>query len=352
MEIWRFNTGSYSNLIDLDRYRYPNRAVVDYADIAHTAPSSSTAPLPAPFDADGIVLHFDEPQHAPNVKLGLAADYFEVAYSNGDKMVTTQSVTRAPIVFGDDKFHLLEAPASVQEQGYDALTVRPLAGTDFVLEYADAFGPPSASTTRPSPELIADAFFYAFYRAEEADRQTTLDALRNQLQGLSLADWQTIPLSKQADLLQVPDPTLHDLVLTRFATNTVLVDKTGKPTLRYIGYTVEPTELDDKQQALRFHLFFEVLAQPARDFSTWFHIVRNTDDEQWMIYDYFPPQHTSEWPEAGVYEFVTDIRLDPGNYDISFGFWTPQDRERLNVENSDTYWINLGTHDLLEQSAP
>ena len=68
-----------------------------------------------------------------------------------------------------------------------------------------------------------------------------------------------------------------------------------------------------------------------------------------MIYDRFPGEPLPAWSPDALQEFLVTIVLDPGEYDISFGFWTPGDRQRLYQEGSDdVYWINLGTFEIHE----
>jgi len=56
----------------------------------------------------------------------------------------------------------------------------------------------------------------------------------------------------------------------------------------------------------------------------------------------------TDWPRQDLFLFSPQIKLIPGSYDISFGFWTPGNRRRLTVDDSDEYWINLGTFEVPE----
>ena len=67
-----------------------------------------------------------------------------------------------------------------------------------------------------------------------------------------------------------------------------------------------------------------------------------------MIYDYEPMALTTDWPRRDLFLFSPQIKLTPGSYDVSFGFWTPGDRRRLTADGSDAYWINLGTFEVPE----
>ena len=188
---------------------------------------------------------------------------------------------------------------------------------------------------------------FTYYWQRGGEREQLLSELKPIVMQAQPEAWAGLPVDTLADTLRISDPELQAAVRAHLPTQTVLTDKDGKPVLRYLGYTVAPGKSPvDEDPALHFRLFFEVLAEPQKDFSAWFHIVRNTDDEQWMIYDYFPDKPTSQWQEASIYVMDAYLALEPGNHDISFGFWTPNFRERLYVDHGDAYWINLGTHEM------
>jgi hypothetical protein len=216
-----------------------------------------------------------------------------------------------------------------------------------VLTYVELVDP--APWTQPitnSAQLrqVLHLFDHTYFRGDAASQQTLLPMLRTVAAQATGDAWRDIPVSVRTAMLMPRDRELQTIVRQHLPVQTVLSDAAGQARLRYVGFDVGQASAD-KPKGLQFDLFFEIIAPLEKGYSLWFHIVDNVTGDQWMIYDYFPATPTTEWQEATVYKFPVDIELEPGNYDISFGFWTPNVRERLYVDQAnDIYWLNLGTH--------
>ena len=162
-------------------------------------------------------------------------------------------------------------------------------------------------------------------------------------------EWRALPLAQIEDLLSLPDPLIHSL-LDKRATPPRLSDDTGRQLLRYWGAeeAVIEARADDEQGrvAIVLDLLLEPLLPFDESYTVWFHIVANDSDDQYMIYDYMPMDDTTGWQPGSIVHFQPEILVEPGNYDLSFGFWTPAERRRLTVDSTNAYWINLGTFDV------
>jgi hypothetical protein len=241
----------------------------------------------------------------------------------------------------------VDAPPSAQQSGYDALGLLPLKAGRSVLAYVEPIDP--ARWTQPvmdSAQLrqILHLFDHTYFRGDAATQQALLPLLRASAAQATAAAWEGIPLSVRTAMLMPRDRELQATIRQHLPVQTVLSNADGQARLRYLGSDVRQTPMD-KPDGLQSDLFFEVIAPLDESYSLWFHIVDNATDDQWMIYDYFPATPTQHWQEATVYKFPVEIELEPASYDISFGLWTPNVRERLYVDQAkDIYWLNMGTH--------
>ena len=156
-------------------------------------------------------------------------------------------------------------------------------------------------------------------------------------------EWMETPAGYKLDALAVDDPTLQAIVLEHLPeAQTPLADTTGNTKLRYLGFTPAVAGEDDDASAIRLNLYFEVLAPFDQDYTLWFHIVNRATNQEFMLYDYTDLPGTTQWPTGEIFQSPITLTLDPGEYDVSFGFWTPETRERLYVDKAqDVYWINL-----------
>ncbi len=351
-EIWNLNIGAYQGLINGDAYRYPNRLQLTLADADRAAQMRRQAEgpgIPPIVTAEGAVIDLVQVTHAPYLAVGLANNYYELSFLHDGNELATQTISDHTISLGGEVFSLVSVPESATLAGYDTLRLQPLTPGTFELSYVELLDPDTwgaETSDATSLRQMLQIYLYTYLRADGDKRVETLANLESRILHAVDSAWEDLPLALKVDLLRFPVPTLQTAVRAYLPDDTVLVDENDRPTLRYLGYTVEPTTIEDSGPALRFHHYLEVLVRPQDDYSAWFHIIRPNDEAEWMIYDYFPQVGTEQWQEATVYEFVTDIELEPGAYDIAFGFWTPHFRERLYVQDSDAYWISLGVNEL------
>lgn len=132
-----------------------------------------------------------------------------------------------------------------------------------------------------------------------------------------------------------------------FPQEAVLVDEEGTPLFHFLTVRSHPDSSDKGLKGIRLHLLMDAINPTDKSYSAWFHIVSLSSGQEWMIYDYFPDPHTDRWQNGQTIDFAPLIVVEPGRYKIEFGFWTENLRQRLYIENSSDYWIDLGEHEFV-----
>ncbi|MBK8046101.1 MAG: hypothetical protein IPK16_02600 [Anaerolineales bacterium] len=359
-EIWAFNTGRYDGLIDRERYQFPYAPVLEMP-----APSTGTESVLVGslfFDVDYFVkllrqgLRFELPgvQHAGMIEVGSDAEVYDLVYYRDGVEVGRQPVTQPPLHTGRDHFTVTETPPQVQSAGYDAIRLIPQGSTENAFNYLNLIddaklvvAPDNASELRQLLHLA----FYAFYRTQGARQDELLAALDAGITQAAPALWQEIDQATKVTIFTTPHPLFQKWVEPNLPESIVLVDPNKQPILRYIGAGPAENDTIDGRPALRLHLYFEVLSPPERDYSFWFEIKSPVVEGQAgpdaeynvkTLYDELPPDGTTRWQAGSVYHYAPTFEVGTGAHELSTGLWTPGDRERLTVEGSDDYWINLG----------
>ncbi|MBK8051206.1 MAG: hypothetical protein IPK16_31365 [Anaerolineales bacterium] len=346
-EIWRFTTGQYQHLIDRDAYQFPDRKVYAIEEIdraAHAQRISGDGNVTPSFGANSARIQLETLAHAPYIDLGLDREFVDVIFRHGAEVVGQALISGQYTPLGNDQYHIVAVPEQARTQGYDAIDLIPRAPGDHKLSYVELIAPAHWQTPIDNPAQLLQAvhlYFYTIFRGSAAQQRDLLPALRTQIAGATDAAWVGVPLDVQVDLLKPRDPEMQATVRSHLPAQTTLTDAQGAPRVRYLGWESRPLTPGDPG-GIAGDLYFEVLA-PLPYASLWFHIVDKTTDAQWMVYDYFPEASTNNWQEATVVRVPVMLEMDPGTYDIAFGFWTPVDRERLYVDRAnDVYWLSLG----------
>jgi hypothetical protein len=354
LEIWKFNTRQYESLIDRDHYRYPEMVKSTLSAVrkanAHAHDETVTNPLLkqlVKFNAQGLEIDLEQTTHAPYVELACGCDYFQLVYLRAGQEVGRQMVEQQALQLGDDLFTLVATPPTIAAQGYSTLRLIPeLSGERTLADVTMLnFAPTDAATlAQLPPTSLLHLYYFAYYRATIEPRPALLQQLKTQLTQVDDNGWQAFPLPARIALLSIPDVELQTVVRQHLPQQAILVDEKQQRWLRYLGATAAMTGPEESDQGLRFRLYFEVLGKLDKEYSAWFHIVAKPNDNEFMIYDYFPDLPTTQWEPGSIYTFAPVVRVEPGQYDLAFGFWTPHFRERLYVADSDAYWISLGLH--------
>lgn len=358
-EIWNFNSGQYEYLIDRDRYRYPEMRQSTLADLQRTwgdeRDAAATTPLsPKRFmvNHSGIQIDLTQPTSASWLEIGCDCDYFELVYRLDQTEIGRQTVAQSPMRLGDEIFTLVHVPDAIARQSYSTLRILPLVGGERELHYIEPLvgdGVDTAALANLEVEQLIHLYYFIYYQNKAPERMRWLDTLQQQLGQSDAAAWQQVPFDHLIALLYIPAPALQTLVRSHLPNQTVLVDQDQQIKLRWLGFAAEQTQPAEEFQGQRFDLYFEVLEKFDTDFSTWFHIVAQPDGAESIIYDYFPATPTTQWQPGTIVHFSPVIQLAPGDYTLSFGFWTPQVRARLYLEQSEVYWLPLGDHTVIDR---
>lgn len=349
-EIWRLNTGAYDHLIDTDRYRYPNRVSRDAADITRTITATVTLPEPVPLTRDGVLVELGAPQTASILGIGLNLDRFTLFYQRDGATIGTQAIHAQAIKLGEQVYHVVRVPEAVIQQGYTALHLRPDLNGDYDLTYLDlipaVMDPLAGHAAALHPEQLLELYFYQYYRARRAERAAWLAQLQPAIQQLTPTDWQRVAAAKRVNLLLMPEPVIYDTVLANLPTRIPIADAAGNLVMHYLGGDVTPLGLESTESGVQVRLYFEMVGQLDEEYSVWYFIDSIDTDGKWMIYDQYPDPPVNRWPAGTVQTYEGSIALEPGLYDISFGFWTP-DRRRLYIDQAaDVYSILIGRYEV------
>ena len=346
--------GTYDHLIDFDRYRYPERTPVIAADIERAITDTVTLPSPVSFGTDGVLLELDGPTDAPILEVGVTLDRFSLLDWRDNVLLATQAVRAAPVKLGSQVYQVVRVPDDVRRQGYDSIHLRPDTGGSYTLTFSDliptAQDPLAGYAETLHPEQLMELYLYEFYRASRIERTAWLAQLNPAIGQLTYDDRQRIADAKMIDLLLVPDPNLYAQVLANLPAHIPISDATGNPVLRYLGAEVIPFEPEDDATGVRLKIPFEVIGRLDEEYSIWYFIDAIDSDGQWMVYDKFPDPPVTDWTVGSVHLFEDSILLEPGLYDISFGFWT-RDRRRLYIDQAnDVYSILIGRYSVPDRA--
>jgi hypothetical protein len=347
----------YDAWIDRDRYRFPERLTLPSEAISRAITQTVTLKSPVEFKHDGLLVRFGEVQHAPLLEIGVDLDRFVLVYFHGQERLHEQFVAQTPIRLGGQVIQVVKTPAAVVSRGYTDVHLYPRIYRDYKHaaypaelthnDYTLTFFDPIALTEKGyplHPEQLAELYFFEYFQGEKETRSDLLAQWFTQLQQADAERWAQVPTEKLFELSQLPEPAVSELFRVHLSVQATLTEATGRPVLHYLGALVMPTNPHARYQGIQFKFYFQVLDKISQKHSLWFHIASNDTDHQWMVYDYFAEEETDRWPVGAYYEFPVELQMEPGSYDISFGFWT-RERERLYVDvKSDTYWINLGAH--------
>lgn len=349
--IWQINTGQLTPTRDLAAYIYPDRTTRVWEDFDRTWPETiATATDPhqrlfrgATFDAQGVAVDLGERQHAPWVDLGIDADAFDLLFLDDGDEIGRVTATSVPLRLGDQRVTLVAAPPEVATRGYDALVVAPRLAGKYQLSRVALLDPAQWGT---APLHVADLlrlYYFAFYRMSGATRADLLATLLPSVSAAPAEEWQAVPPAFTAELLKLPDPALQEVLLAQVTPNQVLVDDQESPTLRYLGHRAEALPEDAAEPGIHVRLYFEVLAPESKNYTLWFHAQDEETGAEFMLYDWPLPADASTWTTGMIAEVPAFIALNPGEYKLTAGLWTPASRQRLYADRAaDVYWLDLG----------
>ncbi|MBV7331870.1 hypothetical protein KFU94_27300 [Chloroflexi bacterium TSY] len=384
LEIWRFNTGTYHHLLDSEMLRFPDIVELGMGDRSdeqgtkkeetREAESNRSLIIGELFFADdfqidvhaqGIRFNLGAVRHPTHLDIGFNSDYFDVVYFLNGLEIGYQTVAQSSLSLGDRRYTVVQVEPQFVEQGFDTIRISPRVESDYLFAYISLVDlnllNQNASHDLLSPlelrevlQLYYHTFYhYSFDHSDRAERQRLLKQLLSRAQQGKPEHWAELPQLILFDLLAMPAPKMHEIVIPHLQTNFLLVDSNGHPQIRYIGSAESETLELGEQTVLKLHLYFLVEEPVEKRYSLWFGIKRrrdvsDTDNleqneyDQWMVYDHFPEVPTIKWGQGTLVHLEPKLTLAPGIYEITFGFWTPNDRERLTIEQPDVYWIHLG----------
>ena len=103
-----------------------------------------------------------------------------------------------------------------------------------------------------------------------------------------------------------------------------------------LGYSLQAQATEAKKPALT--VYYEVLAPLDQDYTIWLHADQAGAQHN---FDHAPNAATSAWRVGKIYQDVTVLNVEPGEYKISFGLWRSEEDVRL-VQHSGDVGVELG----------
>jgi arabinofuranosyltransferase len=349
--IWLINTGQLAPTRNPAAYLYPDRATKAWADFDRTWPETAATAADATqslargatFGAQGVTVALGERHHAPWVDLDIDADAFDLIFLDGAVEVGRSAVRQTPLQLGDQRVAVIAAPAAAVARGYDNLVVAPQLAGSYRLARVTLLDPAQWAGAPPHVADLLRVAYFAFYRMTGAPRTELLASVLAAAQNVPAAEWQTIPPQFTVDLLKMPDPELQALVLSRAVPNQALVDDQDRPLLRYLGHRAEALPADATEPGVHARLHFEVLAPESEQYTLWFHAENMETGAEFMLYDWPLPVDATSWSTGMIAEVPVFLALEPGEYKLTAGLWTPETRRRLYADRgADVYWLDLG----------
>jgi len=372
IEIWRFNTGAYTHLLDPEKLSFPHIVELSLKDAPEKdtfeedsgdnsiilAELFSTEDLEFEMNPQGVRLDLGKKYHPTHLDIGINGFYFDVVYFLDGAETGRQTVNRWPLVLGDRDYSVVTVPPSLANIGTDMIRISPrinLGRHRFTyinlldLDVSDKIwdnGVVSSEELR----VWLQFYYYTFYREDGLAREQMLAQILTRLQQIDEEPWAEVPQSILYDLLPIPAPTLHEVILPHLQTNILLTDANNHPKMRYLG-SLEPEPITlDGQHALKFNLYFLVEETMDKRYALWFGVKKkrsgaenseeNEYDEQ-VIWEKYrkPPAH--RWSSGMLVNLTPEIKLEPAEYEISFGFGIPLEGEKLFIEDTDISAVDL-----------
>ena len=139
----------------------------------------------------------------------------------------------------------------------------------------------------------------------------------------------------------------------------VLVDETGSARIRVLGYSLDLP--GNEEEATGLNLYFEALDDLPTDYTIFLHghvkgedrslLPEDRQQSGFANWDHNPQLPTSEWVPGNIYVDSYQIQANPGEYRLSFGFFSRQgDGDvRLYPQGSEEPGIDLGWHEIRQR---
>ena len=145
IEIFKMNLGYYDDLIDWDKYRYPEMVHLSLNENL-THPKSPDLLWDDPentlFGDSGIEIRLEESSHARWLEISLSSDDdFLVLFLLGDKEIARQKIRAPQYPEGGTAIHQVFVPSKTQETGFDSFRILPVYGENFSLGHVLILAP-------------------------------------------------------------------------------------------------------------------------------------------------------------------------------------------------------------------
>ncbi|MFN8491549.1 MAG: arabinofuranosyltransferase [Caldilineaceae bacterium] len=329
----------------------------DYADLMAYRPFYSFLPWTATFSHPAGRFHerldFLQRLAATSEPQLFAAALMNNRYSKVDTILATNKDNRWLFSFKDINFpnrtisrdfafaaQLLTAPYFESKSEAGRTLITPI----YAQNPLPALTPDQVASAPITTTRLLYALTGAFGPHIELPAQTALRTAAEQR--LLQTDLTALPLAALLDLQQAADGPLAAKVRTALLDklpqplDVVLTDQAGVEKLRVLGYGLQAQATEAKKPVLT--VYYEVLAPLEQDYTIWLHADQTGAQHN---FDHAPNAATSAWRVGKIYQDVTVLNVDPGEYNISFGLWRSEEDVRL-VQHSGDVGVELGVQRL------
>ena len=196
-----------------------------------------------------------------------------------------------------------------------------------------------ADAANENPEAIAQLYTLAATFTGDLQQPPTQEERTAYEAYLLTADLTRLSVPTLLDLHRASTDELHERSTVALgkqlglATPVTLVDPSGQPVMRALGYTLTPQSTDEYELTL----YWEMLAPVSEGYTIWLHLYH---DEEQFNFDHQPLLSTSKWQPGVIYADQTTVTLTPGEYDLRFGLWLPDVDQRL-MQPDGAFGINI-----------
>lgn len=143
LEIWKMNTGQYDDLINTDRYQYPNMVKMDLDEVSTPLPQATACSAAGPVIIDDSGIEILLPEISRGLWMHISLDHndkYRIFYYNGEKQLAIQSIPTAYMPEpGGISVRTVKIPGTATRRGFDRIRIIPLTSEDesFCLGYVN-----------------------------------------------------------------------------------------------------------------------------------------------------------------------------------------------------------------------
>lgn len=123
-----FNLGLYNHLVDVNKYKYPNRVHVPLSTVNYPKPAGIPYDQPGlvKYNEDGILIKLEQVYHAPKIQIGLdRRNIHLIRYMKGDLELAERYIPIPDMPLSGLAVTVVTVPDDAMQEGYDRVWILP-----------------------------------------------------------------------------------------------------------------------------------------------------------------------------------------------------------------------------------